>query len=125
MDVSRLKNALESKNPEEDIRDAKIIELAKKVKQLTVVTESQKTKIKNLESDLQNQKLALEKALANNPKIEEAVQKRSSLDVPSLDSPQRDIMKENNQMRIKLSTIEGENRKLKVLLQKEIGKYTK
>lgn len=106
----------------QDIRDAKILELAKKVQKQNSVIESQKTKIKNLEEEIKLRKKIHEEKIDNPiPKIKSTTNSDKSNNQSEIKQYQKDI----SNLRMKLSTLEGEIKKYKIILQRELGDNVK
>lgn len=106
----------------QDIRDAKILELAKKVQKQYSVIESQKTKIKNLEEEIKLRKKIHEEKIDNPiPKIKSTTNSDKSNNQSEIKQYQKDI----SNLRMKLSTLEGEIKKYKIILQRELGDNVK
>lgn len=122
----------------QDIRDAKILELAKKVQKQNVTIESQKTKIKNLEEEIKlrkqihETKMSEEIGLTTTPPASTSTNTKvntkisSNTQNPTDQSNQiKQLLKDVNSLRMKLTTCEGEIKKYKLLLQREIGDNVK
>lgn len=126
----------------QDIRDAKILELAKKVQKQNATIESQKTKIKNLEEEIKLRKQIHESKMSEeiglppssqpssvNTKASGGSTKVSNTSKEPNSNDQsnqiKQLLKDVNNLRMKLTTCEGEVKKYKLLLQREIGDNVK
>lgn len=117
----------------QDIRDAKILELAKKVQKQNVTIESQKTKIKNLEEEIKLRKQIHETKMSEeigltSPPTNTKANTKTSTNAPNPTDQSNQIkqlLKDVNSLRMKLTTCEGEIKKYKLLLQREIGDNVK